>query len=59
MSTPLKNSNYNTPSRHPLTGAGIEKTIRLIIRYELDEEHGLEFKFVDDQIEQVGGIAET
>ncbi len=35
------------------------KTIRLTIRYGLDEEHGLEFKFVDGQIADVGGIADT
>ncbi|MDQ0593610.1 hypothetical protein QFZ37_001979 [Chryseobacterium ginsenosidimutans] len=36
-----------------------EKTIKLFIRYKLDREHGLEFKFVDGQIEDVGGVAET
>lgn len=36
-----------------------EGTIRLSIHYKLDEEHGLEFKFVDNQIETVGGISET
>ncbi|BFM45361.1 hypothetical protein CFS9_40020 [Flavobacterium sp. CFS9] len=36
-----------------------EKTIKLSIRYKLDTEHGLEFKFVDGQIKNVGGIAET
>lgn len=35
------------------------KTIKLSIRYKLDTEHGLEFKFVDGQIKNVGGIAET
>lgn len=35
------------------------KNIRLTIRYELDTEHGLEFKFVDNQIQEVGGIGET
>ncbi|MEN4761044.1 hypothetical protein ABEG63_11975 [Chryseobacterium sp. C39-AII1] len=35
------------------------KTIRLSINYQLDTEHGLEFKIVDNQIEMVGGIAET
>ena len=36
-----------------------DKTIKLSIRYKLDTEHGLEFKFVDGQIVAVGGIAET
>lgn len=36
-----------------------EKTIKLSIRYKLDREHGLEFKFVDGLIKDVGGIAET
>jgi hypothetical protein len=36
-----------------------QKTIKLYIRYKLDTEHGLEFKFVDGQIENVGGIGET
>lgn len=36
-----------------------EKTIKLSIRYKLDTEHGLEFKFVGGQIKDVGGIAET
>ncbi|MEZ0184229.1 hypothetical protein AB9T89_18425 [Flavobacterium oncorhynchi] len=35
------------------------KTIRVTIRYKLDTEHGIEFKFVDGQIEDVGGISET
>ncbi len=47
----IKNVNYLRVSKN--------NTIRLTIRYGLDEEHGLEFKFVDGQIEQVGGIAET
>ncbi|OXB25364.1 hypothetical protein B0A80_01590 [Flavobacterium tructae] len=36
-----------------------EKTIKVSIRYKLDTEHGLEFKFVGGQIKNVGGIAET
>lgn len=36
-----------------------EKTIKLSIRYKLDTEHGLEFKFIGGQIADVGGIAET
>ena len=36
-----------------------DKTIKLSIRYKLDTEHGLEFKFVGGQITNVGGIAET
>lgn len=36
-----------------------EKTIKVSIRYKLDTEHGLEFKFVEGQIKNVGGIAET
>lgn len=36
-----------------------EKTIKVSIRYKLDTEHGLEFKFVGGQITNVGGIAET
>ena len=35
------------------------KTVRLVIRYDLDTEHGMEFKFVDNQLIQVAGIAET
>lgn len=35
------------------------KTIKLSIRYKLDTEHGLEFKFVGGKITNVGGIAET
>jgi len=34
-------------------------TIRISIHYDLDTEHGLEFKFVDNQLKAVGGIAET
>ena len=36
-----------------------KKTIKLSIRYKLDIEHGLEFKFVNGRITDVGGIAET
>jgi hypothetical protein len=36
-----------------------DKTIKVTIRYQLDTEHGIEFKFVDGQIEDVGGISET
>lgn len=36
-----------------------DKTIKLSIRYKLDTEHGLEFKFVGGQITNVAGIAET
>lgn len=36
-----------------------EKIIKLSIRYALDTEHGLEFKIVDGQITDIGGIAET
>lgn len=35
------------------------ETIKLSIRYKLDTEHGLEFKFVSGQITNIGGIAET
>ena len=35
------------------------KTLRLSIRYLLDTEHGLEFKFVDNQLVKMAGIAET
>ncbi|OXA86603.1 DUF6985 domain-containing protein [Flavobacterium hercynium] len=36
-----------------------EKTIKLSIRYELDTEHGIEFRFEDGKITAVGGIAEA
>ncbi|WP_264550715.1 DUF6985 domain-containing protein [Flavobacterium sp. N2038] len=36
-----------------------DKTIKVTIRYKLDTEHGIEFKFVEGQIEDVGGISET
>ncbi len=35
------------------------QTIKMTIRYELDTEHGLEFRFEDGQLKAVGGIAET
>lgn len=34
-------------------------TLRLSIHYDLDTEHGLEFKFVNNQLEKVDGIATT
>lgn len=34
-------------------------TITISIRYKLDTEHGIEFKFVNGRIEKVGGIADT
>ncbi|WP_326984421.1 hypothetical protein VUJ46_07770 [Chryseobacterium sp. MYb264] len=34
-------------------------TIRLSLHYQLDTEHGLEFKFIDNQIDAIAGIAET
>ncbi len=34
-------------------------TIKLSIRYQIDTEHGLEFRFENGQIVTVGGIAET
>lgn len=34
-------------------------TIKISIRYQVDTEHGIEFKLVGGQIEKVGGIAET
>lgn len=34
-------------------------TLRISIRYALDEEHGMEFKFVDNRLVKIGGIAET
>ena len=34
-------------------------TIIIPIRYALDEEHGLEFRIVNNKVEAVGGIAET
>lgn len=34
-------------------------TLILSIHYDLDTEHGMEFKFVNNQLEIVGAIAET
>jgi len=34
-------------------------TLTLSIHYDLDTEHGMEFKFVNNQLERVAGIAET
>lgn len=36
-----------------------QNTIKISIRYKLDTEHGLEFKFADGALKQVGGIGET
>jgi hypothetical protein len=36
-----------------------EHTLRLIIHYDLDPEHGLEAKFVANKLAKIGGIAET
>lgn len=36
-----------------------DDTIKLSIRYKIDTEHGLEFRFENGQIVAVGGIAET
>ncbi|RBQ06723.1 DUF6985 domain-containing protein [Pedobacter miscanthi] len=36
-----------------------EETIKISIRYALDTEHGIEFKFTGGQIVAIGGIAET
>lgn len=36
-----------------------DKTIKISIRYRLDTEHGLEFRFTNGMITEVGGIAET
>ena len=36
-----------------------DKIIKLSIRYELDTEHGLEFRLMDGTITTIGGIAET
>ena len=35
------------------------QTVRLAIDYQLDPEHGLEFMFVNNELMDVGGIAET
>ncbi|MDA6069097.1 hypothetical protein NJT12_05645 [Flavobacterium sp. AC] len=34
-------------------------TIQILIRYDLDIEHGLEFKIRNNKIVAAGGIAET
>lgn len=36
-----------------------ENTMQIIIRYELDTEHGLEIKLKNNEIIAIGGIAET
>lgn len=36
-----------------------EKTILLLFKYELDTEHGLEIRIIDNAISSIGGIAET
>jgi hypothetical protein len=36
-----------------------EQTVRLVIHYDLDTEHGLEAKFVNNKLIELGGIAET
>ncbi|RYG19332.1 MAG: hypothetical protein EOO07_07060 [Chitinophagaceae bacterium] len=36
-----------------------ENALKLSIRYQIDTEHGLEFRFENEQIVAVGGIAET
>ncbi len=38
---------------------GADQTVRLAINYQLDTEHGLEFKFVNNELVDVAGIAET
>lgn len=38
---------------------GADQTVRLAINYQLDTEHGLEFKFVANELVDVAGIAET
>lgn len=44
-------------------GFSAEKTddsvLRLLIDYKLDMEHGLEIKFVNNNINKIRGIAET
>ena len=34
-------------------------TLKIPIKYKLDEEHGLELKIVNNKVEKVDGIAET
>ncbi|MGE9314778.1 DUF6985 domain-containing protein [Niabella sp. CJ426] len=36
-----------------------DDAIKLSIRYQIDTEHGLEFRFENGQIAAIGGIAET
>ena len=36
-----------------------DNTVKFSIRYKIDTEHGLEFRFENGQIVAVGGIAET
>ncbi len=36
-----------------------EHTLRLVIHYDLDPEHGLEAKFVANKLVAIGGIADT
>ncbi|SET37140.1 hypothetical protein [Hymenobacter actinosclerus] len=36
-----------------------EQTLRLVLSYELDPEHGLEAKFVANVLVTIGGIADT
>lgn len=38
---------------------GADQTVRLAIDYKLDPEHGLEFKFVNNELVDAAGIAET
>ncbi|MDJ0367260.1 hypothetical protein QMK33_19095 [Hymenobacter sp. H14-R3] len=36
-----------------------EDTLRLVIAYDLDPEHGLEARFVANKLVEIGGIADT
>ena len=36
-----------------------EQTIRLVLHYDLDTEHGLEARFANNMLTELGGIAET
>ena len=36
-----------------------DKTIRIPIHYDLDEEHGLEIKIVKNKVVAIDGISET
>ena len=38
---------------------GADQTVRLAIDYQLDPEHGLEFLFINNELVDVAGIAET